>query len=52
MSQSCKGRLHKPVGVSTYITKLVESLPPAFRGSLPSPQELEAELEEDTAAED
>ena len=36
--------LAKPVGVSTYITKLVESLPPALRGSLPSPQELEAEL--------
>jgi predicted nuclease of restriction endonuclease-like (RecB) superfamily len=39
--------LAKPVGVSTYITKLVESLPPAFRGSLPDLQELEAELEED-----
>lgn len=39
--------LSKPVGVSTYITKLVESLPPAFRGSLPDPRELEAEPEED-----
>ena len=36
--------LAKPVGVSSYITKLVESLPPALRGSLPSPQQLEAEL--------
>ena len=44
--------LAKPVGVSTYITKLVESLPPALRGSLPSPRELEAELKKDTAAED
>ena len=44
--------LVKPVGVSTYITKLVESLPPALRGSLPSPRELEAELKKDTAAED
>jgi predicted nuclease of restriction endonuclease-like (RecB) superfamily len=44
--------LAKPVGVSTYITKLVESLPPALRGSLPSPQELEAELKKDTPAED
>jgi predicted nuclease of restriction endonuclease-like (RecB) superfamily len=44
--------LAKPVGVSTYITKLVESLPPAWRGSLPSPRELEAELKKDTAAED
>ena len=40
--------LAKPVGVSTYITKLVESLPPALRGSLPSPQELEAELKKNT----
>ena len=29
--------LAKPVGVSSYVTKLVESLPPEFRGSLPSP---------------
>ena len=41
--------LAKPVGVSTYITKLVESLPPALRGSLPSPQELEAELKKDSS---
>ena len=40
--------LAKPVDVSTYFTKLVESLPPALRGSLPSPQELEAELKKDT----
>jgi predicted nuclease of restriction endonuclease-like (RecB) superfamily len=44
--------LAKPVGVSTYITKLVESLPPALRGSLPSPKELEAELRKDAPAED
>lgn len=31
--------LAKPVGVSSYVTKLVESLPPAFRGALPSPEE-------------
>src|SRR5262249_31759436 len=37
--------LAKPVGVSSYVTKLVESLPAAFRGSLPSPGELAAELE-------
>jgi predicted nuclease of restriction endonuclease-like (RecB) superfamily len=41
--------LAKPVGVSTYITKLVESLPPTLRGSLPSPRELEAELKKDTS---
>jgi predicted nuclease of restriction endonuclease-like (RecB) superfamily len=39
--------LAKPVGISSYITKLVESLPPALRGSLPSPEELEAELKKD-----
>jgi predicted nuclease of restriction endonuclease-like (RecB) superfamily len=43
--------LAKPVGVSTYITKLVESLPPALRGSLPSPEALEAELKKDDDAE-
>jgi predicted nuclease of restriction endonuclease-like (RecB) superfamily len=36
--------LAKPVGVSSYITKLVESLPAAFRGALPSPGELAAGL--------
>ena len=44
--------LSKPVGVSTSITKLVESLPPALRGSLPSPKELEAQLKKDDAAAD
>jgi hypothetical protein len=34
----------KPVGVESYITKLVESLPPKFRGSLPSPEQWQAEL--------
>lgn len=52
MSRLCKGRLHKPVGAFTYITRPVESLPPAFRGSLPGPRELAAELAEETAAED
>jgi hypothetical protein len=41
--------LAKPVGVSSYVTQLVESLPPALRGSLPSPKELEAELNKDDA---
>jgi hypothetical protein len=36
--------LAKPVGISSYITKLVDSLPKEFRGSLPSPEELETEL--------
>ena len=37
--------LAKPVGISSYITKLVESLPKELRGSLPSPKQFEAELE-------
>jgi predicted nuclease of restriction endonuclease-like (RecB) superfamily len=44
--------LAKPVGVSSYVTKLVESLPPFLRSSLPSPTELEAELRKNTAGED
>ena len=38
--------LAKPVGISSYVTKLVESLPTEFRGSLPSPGELAAEFED------
>jgi len=37
--------LAKPVGISSYVTKLVESLPKELRGNLPSPKQLEAELE-------
>jgi predicted nuclease of restriction endonuclease-like (RecB) superfamily len=44
--------LAKPVGVSSYITKLVESLPPSLRGSLPTPKELEAELKKNAVDED
>jgi hypothetical protein len=36
----------KPVGISSYVTKLLESLPPAFE-DLPSPKALEAELRRD-----
>src|SRR3954451_522814 len=36
--------LAKPVGISSYITKLVDSLPKEFRENLPSPKELETEL--------
>ncbi len=42
----------KPVGVSSYITKLVESLPPSLRDDLPGPEELEAELTKDIAGRD
>jgi hypothetical protein len=34
----------KPVGVSTYVTRLVESLPADLQTSLPTVAELEAEL--------
>jgi hypothetical protein len=32
------------MGIARYTTRLVESLPAEFKGSLPSPRELEAEL--------
>lgn len=35
----------KPIGISSYTTKLVESLPKEFKGKLPSIKEIEAELE-------
>jgi predicted nuclease of restriction endonuclease-like (RecB) superfamily len=35
----------KPVGVSSYVTRLVESLPADLRSSLPTVAELEAELQ-------
>jgi hypothetical protein len=44
--------LAKPVGVSSYVTKLVESLPASLRGSLPSPKELEADLKKDASGKD
>lgn len=36
--------LSKPVGVARYVTKLVESLPDDYRGSLPTTRQLVAEL--------
>jgi hypothetical protein len=36
--------LTKPVGVSSYLTRLVETLPPELQSSLPSIADLEAEL--------
>jgi predicted nuclease of restriction endonuclease-like (RecB) superfamily len=38
--------LTKPVGISSYITRLVDSLPPEFRGSIPDPREWNEELTE------
>jgi hypothetical protein len=35
---------NKPVGISGYVTRLTESLPKKLKGSLPSPEEVEAEL--------
>jgi hypothetical protein len=37
--------LAKPIGISTYVTRLVESPPPDLRPSLPTVAELEAELQ-------
>jgi predicted nuclease of restriction endonuclease-like (RecB) superfamily len=41
--------LAKPVGVARYVTKLVESLPKQLAGSLPSIEQIEAELATETA---
>jgi hypothetical protein len=38
--------LSKPVGVSSYITRIVDSLPPEFRGSIPDPKAWNEELTE------
>ena len=35
----------KPIGVASYQTKIVESLPKNLKGSLPTVKEIEAELE-------
>ena len=40
---------HKPIGVAGWETKLVESLPKNLRGSLPTIEELEAELSREPA---
>jgi predicted nuclease of restriction endonuclease-like (RecB) superfamily len=37
--------IRKPIGISSYTTKLVESLPKEFKGKLPSIEDIEAELE-------
>ncbi|HEV2601496.1 MAG TPA: PDDEXK nuclease domain-containing protein [Candidatus Babeliales bacterium] len=36
--------IKKPIGISSYTTKLVESLPKEFKGKLPSIEEIEAGL--------
>lgn len=38
--------ISKPIGVAEYETKIVESLPENFKGSLPTIEEIEAELED------
>ena len=37
--------LRKPIGVADWETKIVKSLPEEFKGSLPTVEEIEAELE-------
>ncbi len=39
--------LAKPIGVAEWETKLVEQLPEDLRGSLPTVEEIEAELSEE-----
>ena len=40
--------LAKPVGVARYVTRLVETLPAAFKDALPAPSDIEAELSKST----
>ena len=40
--------LAKPVGVARYVTRLVEKLPARFKGTLPAPRDIEAELRKST----
>ncbi len=44
--------INKPIGISSYTTKLVESLPKEFKGKLPSIEEIEAELEKSNPSQD
>jgi predicted nuclease of restriction endonuclease-like (RecB) superfamily len=37
--------INKPIGISSYTTQIVESLPKEFKGKLPTIEEIEAELE-------
>lgn len=39
--------VHKPIGIADWQTQLTHSIPQDLRGSLPSPEELEAELAHD-----
>lgn len=38
---------NRPIGVAEYETKLVETLPKELKSSLPTVEEIEAELEQD-----
>lgn len=42
----------KPVGIASYITKLVTSLPEALQGSLPSPEDWAVELQDTKEGDD
>lgn len=43
--------IHKPMGIAGYTTKLIDSLPKEFKSSLPTVEEIEAEIERVTAQE-
>jgi hypothetical protein len=38
--------LHKPIGVAEWETRIVEALPDELKGTLPTVEEIEAELSE------
>ena len=38
--------IHKPIGISQYETAIIESLPDELKGSLPSIEEIEMELDD------
>ena len=38
--------INKPIGISQYETKIIESFPDELKGSLPSIEEIEQELED------
>jgi predicted nuclease of restriction endonuclease-like (RecB) superfamily len=44
--------INKPIGISEYETAILESLPDSFKGSLPTIEEIEQELQDNKVAKD
>ena len=40
---------NRPIGISSYTTKIIETLPKKFKGKLPSIEEIETELKKTDA---